>query len=260
MFPPLRLYTSQPSHFMTSVAPGAKDCNWPPWRVSSRLLATLKRLVGAKSHVGLMMLDLFRGSQRVEPAPPGPPSAKRSRRRLGFFVPSVARREPLEGAPTAGTVVVPRAAAAGLRGTKRGLGSDIQWASDSKGEVEEAEEKAMEVEDPEPPLGTAGVHRSGGGGGGGGGAPGDQDAMADDGSGSDGEDGWAEAPMGSLFDRLVCLSLHPMYRSSARYMRNLYTILGDVADQMSGYGARQAALDEAALRDFILVRRREGWG
>ena len=256
---------------MTSVAPGAKDCNWPPWRVSSRLLDALRRLVGAKVHVGTIMLDLFRGSLRLDPEMPVAlpnndgtvqPSAKRSRRRLGYYVPPVDTVQRGDGG-SAGLV----ARLALGRGTKRGRASDAHIASDSKGEVEEAEEKCMEVEEVVPAPGRASVPNPAGrssvavlprglrGDAGGGLVQREQDdAMVDEGSGSEGEDADESPTLGSLFDRLVCLSLHPMYRSTARNMRTLYFILGDVADQMVGYGTRQVALDDVALRDFVLVR------
>jgi hypothetical protein len=199
------------------------------------------------------MLDLFRGS--VRPPPIGSfgdngarqPSAKRSKRSLGFFAHMAAGAPVVAGAMHRSTVdsVVPTAASSELlvwsgrkRGVKRaGHGRDRQFASDSKLEVEEEEEKVLEEDASSPSrvLGPSVV-------------------SSDDGSVSDVEPSAPEGFAGSLFDRLVCLSLHPMYRSSARYMRQLYTILGDVADRMAGFGARQAELDSVALRDFVLVR------
>ena len=251
--------------------------------MSSRLLFVLKRLINYKSYVGTIMMELFRGAPSPEDvageegAGDHALGARRVRRRLGFY-PALKSRaltsgdsdavagtggESSGGAATSvaaaatsasaggaggavdGSAKPPRHPGMAARGTKRSRDVDSEY----KGEVEEAEEKTMHVEDDVP------VARGPGGGAGASSGVG-ASLHGDDDEAMDGLVQTDAEPSTALFDRLVCLSLHPMYRSAPRHMRQLYNILGVVADQMSGYCARQAALDERAVRDYVLVRSR----
>jgi hypothetical protein len=257
-FPPRRLYASLPSQFVNSVAPGASDVNWPPGRVSVRLLLILLRLLRCKG-VGNIVMQLFlpAGAREMPQPGDGVGANARSDRRgaargggSGGGAGVVESATPrLMSLPTSATATTAPALSRPARSSKR---QRVEATDERKGDdVHELEEKTA-VDDDRPQRKAMRLELGDG--------PGAEDATMDAAALQVAVPSPAPSSGRShrgtcLFDRLVCLSMHPMYRSAPRHMRPLYHILGGVAEELAAYCDLQIALNEVAVRDFVVVSR-----